>query len=145
MKSYKFLLAGLVLCVSQATFAVTAEQSSSIAPALSALQSNQDSTRTQSLVESFITAAANAGVPAADIITQLSSLGIPVGMMSTAVSHLNPSLPSGYAANLSTILVAMLGNNPTASGGASGGLASLGGGFTSGGFIGGPSGAVSAH
>ncbi len=156
MKSYKFLLAGLVLCVSQAAFAGTPAQDAAVASALEAVQNNPNS---DSAIQSFISAAAAAGIPADAVISQLTALRVPSATIALAVAHVGASLPPAYAASLNTS-VAVLGT--TGSGGATGaggnqgggqggnqggtgGLASLGGGFTSGGLSGSPTGAVSPH
>jgi hypothetical protein len=155
MKSYKFLLAGLVLCVSQAAFAGTPAQDAAVASALEAVQNNPNS---DAAIQSFISAASAAGISADAVISQLTALRVPSATIALAVAHVGSSLPPAYAASLNTS-VAVLGTTgsggATGSGGgqggqggatgAGGGLASLGGGFSSGGFSGGPSGAVSPH
>lgn len=156
MKSYKFLLAGLVLCVSQAAFAGTPAQDAAVASTLEAVQNNPNS---EAAVQSFISAAAAAGISADAVISQLAALRVPSGTIALAVARTGSSLPPAYVASLNTS-VAVLGTSGSSTGsgggqggatgfgggaGGSSGLASLGGGFSSGGFSGGPSGAVSPH
>lgn len=173
MKSFKLLLAGLVLCASQAAFAITGPQQLALDSALAAVSGNLNS---QSLVEAAIQAAANGNISEADIVTQLHALGVPASLITAAMSaNINLGVAGGQSAcspscapdhvanvsyastalNITNTTLALLGAGGSTgaggppgaggTGGAGGGLGSLGGGFTTGGFTGGPNGAISVH
>lgn len=153
MNSFKLLLAGVVLCASQAAFAADSRDSGDS----SSKASNSQSEMSQEDVNKAVNEAAKNGVSASDIAVQLQAAGVSTEMISKAISA-NISVGGGYtSANLVSAQTSMtLAKNaaPTASGGGEGrggdsggrgGLASLGGGFSSGGLSGGPSGAVSPN
>lgn len=153
MKSFKLLLAGLVLCASQAAFAITGPQQLALDSALASVSVDVSN---QSLVNAAINAAAAAGVSVEQIVTQLNSLGVSPSLITAAIST-NISLSGGYTAAAlnvaNTTLTLLSAGGSTGAGGGQGGstggqgsgLGSLGGGFTTGGFTGGPNGAISVH
>ncbi|MCX7192187.1 MAG: hypothetical protein NTY60_00920 [Proteobacteria bacterium] len=175
MKKINLLLAGLVLCTSQAVFAATQAEQAALDSAIASVSMNLNS---QAFVNAAIQAAANADVSESDIVTQLYNLGVPANLISAAMSAnvnlganggqpaCSPSCTPGHTGNVSyassglnttNTTLALLGSTgPTGAGGnqggnqggnagGRGGLASLGGGFGTGGLTGGPNGAVSPH
>lgn len=146
MNSFKLLLAGVVLCASQAAFAADSRDSGES----SSKASNSQSEMSQEDVNKAVNEAAKNGVSASDIAVQLQAAGVSPEMISKAISA-NISVGGGYtSANLVSAQTAMtlaMNTTPTAVGGGQvgGGLASLAGGFTSSGTTGGPSGAVSRN
>ena len=171
MKKINLLLAGLVLCTSQAVFAATPAEQAALDSAMASVSMNLNS---QAFVNAAIQAAANADVSEGEIVTQLYNLGVPANLISAAMSAnvnlganggqptCSPSCTPGHTGNVSyasaglnttNTTLALLGSTgPTGAGGnqggnagGRGGLASLGGGFGTGGLTGGPNGAVSPH
>lgn len=160
MKSFKLLLAGLLLCASQAVFAVTPAQQAALDSALAAVSMDVNN---QALINAAINAAAAAEIPAEQIATQLNSLGVPAAKITTAISaNISSGGQHAYTPaalnSASTTLAVLGGTGSTGAGGGQGGgfgggqgggfgggLAGLAGGFGTGGLSGGPNGAVSPH
>jgi len=161
MKSLKLFLAALLFCVSQFAFAAaTPAQQAALDNAIAAVQANPTS---QALVDAAIQAAADAGVSAADIVTQLYNLGVPPQVITAAMEHnINlgtqgggsqascaPNCSADHTGNVSYVAatmntvnttLALLSGGATGAGGGAGGLGGTGG---TGGLTGGPNGAVS--
>ena len=147
MKSYKLVLASLLLCASQSVFAGTPAQDQAVAAALEVVTNNLTD---QTAIERYIAAAAVDGINADAVISQLVLLQISSTTISQAVAHVSASLPSTYALVLNASVAALGSGGSTGAGGGQGGqggggLASIGGGFGTPGISGSASGAVSQH
>ncbi|MEI7455078.1 MAG: hypothetical protein WCK93_00005 [Nitrosomonadales bacterium] len=139
MKNVKLLLAGLVLCASQAAFAlITPTQETAISAQIAALDVTNQAT-----VTAVINAAAAAGISVEDIAASLTARQVPASMIATGINA-NISMGGGYTSAGSATILALLGNTGATGAGGTANLASLGS-FTTGGFTGSPNGAVSGH
>jgi len=156
MKSFKLLLAALLLCVSQLALAVaTPAQQVALDNALAAVALDVNN---QALVDAAVQAAANADIAADDIVTRLFNLGVPeqsirdaiaasvnAGVNGTLVACAPACGPDHLTDVAYTSAATLLADNTLAALGATGAGGGAGTGGTGGGLpgtSGGPTGAV---